>query len=240
MDPEERIIVALDTDEAEALEIAAVLAGSARWLKVGMTLYYSAGPGIVSTFKEMGYQVFVDLKLHDIPHQVRGAARAVARAGADMLTVHASGGTAMMKAALQGAEEGYKEEVSHQDISRPLCLAITVLTSLDKHILESVGVSSSAEAQVLQLAALAKVAGMDGIVCSPQETSAVRKQAGEGFVLVTPGVRPVKSQPADQARVATPAAALGAGADYLVIGRPITESADPLGAFEAIVKELKK
>lgn len=237
MQAAERIIIALDTDAEQARVLAEQLKGKAHWLKVGMTLYYSAGPAIVQEFKSMGYKVFVDLKLHDIPHQVRGAARSVTLAGADMLTVHAAGGMDMMQAACQGAEEG-AAGFSSAD-KRPICLAITVLTSLDASALESVGIKASLATQALKLAQLAKEAGMDGIVCSPQETAAIRSQAGTGFVLVTPGVRPLGSELGDQARIATPAHALKAGADYLVIGRPITEAADPCAAFESIVKEIQ-
>jgi len=269
----ERVIVALDTNLEQARALAEQLQGRARWLKVGMTLFYSAGPGIVQEFKDRGYQVFVDLKLHDIPHQVRGAAKAVAAAGADMLTVHAAGGLAMMQAACQGAEEGAvktaaggtregatggiregatggtregaaggKREgaaVLQPAGKRPICLAITVLTSLDAAELNSTGINDAPASQALRMAGLAKEAGMDGIVCSPQETASIRSTMGEDFVLVTPGVRPVGSNQQDQARIATPSQAVAAGADYLVIGRPITEAADPLAAFERIVKEMQ-
>ncbi len=239
MDASEKIIVALDTTANQARELGATLSGHARWLKVGMTLYYRAGPGIVSELKDLGYQVFVDLKLHDIPHQVRGAARAVALAGADMFTVHASGGLAMMQAACEGAEEALSVDGAQHNGKHPLCLAVTVLTSLDTDTLASVGVATDMPAQVKRLAALAKQAGMDGLVCSPQETELVRQEVGHSMTVVTPGVRPAGSTSGDQARVMTPAAALRAGADYLVIGRPVTEAADPRAAFEAIVKEMR-
>lgn len=245
MDAAEQIIVALDTDVSEARKLAQKLAGKAAWLKVGMTLFYAQGPQIVEEFKALGFKVFVDLKLHDISHQVRGAARAVAASGADMLTVHAAGGSEMMRAALEGAEEGhalYLERRDEQEKAdsrkRPLCLAITVLTSVDAATLTSIGVEASAATQVTKLAKLAEDAGMDGIVCSPQEAALVRAQAGESFALVTPGVRPAGSDKGDQARVATPAEALEAGADYLVIGRPITASEDPLQALLTIESEL--
>ena len=238
----ERIIVALDMSAQEARELALSLKGKAQWLKVGMTLYYSKGPGIVAEFKRMGYQVFVDLKLHDIPHQVRGAARAVAAAGADMLTVHASGGLPMMQAAVEGATKGALSlsgaDGDAQSTGKPLCLAITVLTSMDDAALDSIGVEADAATQVERLALLAKEAGMDGVVCSPQETEAIRQGMGSDFAIVTPGVRPAGSKVGDQMRVATPASALKAGASYLVIGRPVTEAANPLAAFEAIVEEM--
>lgn len=252
MDQAEKIIVALDTSLDQARVLAQKLKGKAQWLKVGMTLYYSAGPAIVAELKEMGFKVFVDLKLHDIPHQVQGAARAVASAGADMLTVHASGGTEMMQAACRGAEEGSAawcgqqkgaEEAlvtAQQEPVRPICLAITVLTSLDNTVLRSVGVQEPVETQVQSLAALAKAADMDGVVCSPREAAVLREAAGEDFVLVTPGVRPEGSAQGDQARVATPLSALEAGASYLVIGRPITEAQDAVEAFEAIAAEMRQ
>lgn len=253
MDASQRIIVALDAEVGQARELAGALAGKASWLKVGMTLYYNEGPRIVAELKESGFQVFVDLKLHDIPHQVRGAASAVARAGADMLTVHASGGLAMMQAACEGAEAGYRESVySNKGFregacsagftcgnARPLCLAITVLTSLDSKALESMGVPDGAEGQVRRMARLAKEARMDGIVCSPGEAAMIRRESGGDLAIVTPGIRPANSDARDQARIATPAMALEAGADYLVIGRPITEAADPRLAFENIVEEMK-
>lgn len=245
MEAVERIIVALDTDVSEARKLAQKLAGKAAWLKVGMTLFYAQGPQIVEEFKALGFKIFVDLKLHDIPHQVRGAARAVAASGADMLTVHAAGGSEMMQAACEGAEEGYAlylEQQGTQDkdtvAQRPICLAITVLTSLDAATLASIGVEAAAPQQVARLAQLAEDAGMDGIVCSPQEAALVRSQAKEGFILVTPGVRPAGSSKGDQARVATPAEALKAGADYLVIGRPITAAEDPLMSVSNIESEL--
>jgi len=237
MQAAEKIIVALDTDAEQARALAEQLIGKAHWLKIGMTLFYNAGPSIVQEFKDMGYKVFVDLKLHDIPHQVRGAARAVTAAGADMLTVHASGGMPMMQAAYQGVEEGWAGGFFSSG-KRPICLAITVLTSLNAEMLESIGVSASPATQALRLANLAKAAGMYGIVCSPEETAAIRREVGEGFVLVTPGVRPAGSELGDQARTATPKQALEAGADYLVIGRPITEAEDPCNAFDDIVKQM--
>ena len=244
MDAAERIIVALDTDVERARVLARRLRSKARWLKVGMTLYYAAGQAIVAEFKEMGYRVFVDLKVHDIPHQARGATRAVVAAGADMLTVHAAGGAAMMQAAYQGAEEGFATRALGQDSGeaddrgeQPICLAITVLTSLDSPTLETIGIYAEPAEQALRLALLARDAGMDGIVCSPAETAAIRRELGAEFVLVTPGVRPAGSEQGDQVRIATPGQAFAAGADYLVIGRPITEAADPLAAFEAIARE---
>lgn len=243
MDVSEKIIVALDTDIQQARKLASRLAGHAVWLKVGMTLYYAVGPGIISEFKAQGFKVFVDLKLHDIPHQLEGAASVLAAAGADMLTLHASGGQTMMEAARIGAEAGYalcapkaSEADSRESRIRPICLAVTVLTSLDDEALHSVGVGTDAATQVLRLAQLAQSAGLDGIVCSPLEVAGLRANLGPDLTLVCPGVRPAGADTADQARMATPQQALAAGADYLVIGRPITAAADPLAAFLAIAE----
>lgn len=247
MNASERIIVALDTEPEHARRLAEQLRGTAQWLKVGMTLYYAAGPSIVEEFKEQGYNIFVDLKLHDIPHQVEGAARVIAVAGADMLTVHAAGGTAMMQAACRGAEDGQGARAAKRagtkaepERRRPLCLGITVLTSLDSAALAAGGIFADTPAtQVLRMARLAREAGMDGVVCAPTETAMLRAELGATLALVTPGVRPEGSAKDDQARVATPAQALKAGADYLVIGRPIVKAADPLAAFIQITKEME-
>jgi orotidine-5'-phosphate decarboxylase len=241
----ERIIVALDCPERKAAEIARFLKGIASWMKVGMTLYYKSGPAIVAKLRGMGHNVFVDLKLHDIPHQVQGAAKAVVEAGANMLTVHASGGLAMMQAAVQGVEEAWSAKPAkgtvldryHTD-ARPKVLAVTVLTSLDDAVLHSVGVAANSAEQVALLASLARQAGCDGVVCSPQEAAAIRALWPEALI-VTPGIRLEESGADDQARIATPDAALQAGADYLVIGRNITNQAEPGFAFEQIVHSIR-
>lgn len=230
----DRIIVALDHPDApSALACARALAGRAAWVKVGMTLFYAEGPPIVGELAAMGFHVFVDLKLHDIPHQVEGAARSLGRLGAGMLTVHASGGADMMEAAVRGAASG----ADAAGVQRPAVIAITVLTSMDADALASVGVSDSPADQVAGLAALARTAGVDGVVCSPQEASSMRALLGPGALVVTPGVRPSWAEAGDQARIATPRAALEAGASHLVIGRPITGAADPAAAFDRIVTE---
>jgi orotidine-5'-phosphate decarboxylase len=228
----ERIIVALDCTPQEARTLANQLQGHAHWLKVGMTLYYSAGPQIVEEFKRLGYKVFVDLKLHDIPHQVRGAAASVVQAGADMLTVHGSGGLEMLKAAAEGTEEAYRQRELPGE--KPITLAITVLTSLDEDTLKQIGIARPLSDQVAAIALLAQQAGLSGVVASPQEAQALRKLLGPDAAIVTPGVRPQGSEKDDQARVATPAQALADGASYLVIGRPITAAPDPLAAFTEI------
>jgi orotidine-5'-phosphate decarboxylase len=251
--PAEKIIVALDCSAAEARDLACQLQGQASWLKVGMTLYYGEGPAIVREFKQMGFKVFVDLKLHDIPHQVRGAARAVTLAGADMLSVHAAGGVAMMQQARAGAAEaaGAGGAIatdgeaaagsggSDSNGSLPILLAITVLTSIDHETLNRIGVTSPLPKQVENLAELAMRAGLDGVVASPQEVEALRGKFADKPVIVTPGVRPSGSETQDQQRVATPRSALLAGADYLVIGRPITAHTSPRQAFKDIVGSLQ-
>ncbi|WP_297182465.1 orotidine-5'-phosphate decarboxylase [uncultured Enorma sp.] len=229
----ERIIVALDCDRTRALELAGKLSGHATWLKVGMTLFYAEGPDIVREFRKLGFKVFLDLKFHDIPHQVCGAARSAALAGADLLSVHGLGSGAMLAACREGAEEA-----AEQLGARPKLVAITVLTSMDQEALAQIGIDAPVAEEAARLASLAKVNGIDGIVCSPQEAHAMRQLLGEDALIVTPGVRPAGAALGDQSRVATPAAALEAGASHLVIGRPITSADDPVEAYEAIVSEL--
>lgn len=230
----QRIIVALDCDADEAKRLAGLLQGKASWLKVGMTLYYAEGPSIVKFFKDKGFKVFLDLKFHDIPHQVEGAAASAVLSGADMITMHASGGVAMMQAAQRGAERICAQT------GRPLpaTLGITVLTSMDDRTLADIGVSRPMTDQVRALAGLAKEAGISGVVASPREASMLRALLGTSAYIVTPGVRPAGSDKGDQSRVATPAAAFEAGASHIVVGRPITQAEDPVAAFEAIAATL--
>jgi orotidine-5'-phosphate decarboxylase len=227
------LIVALDTDAHTALVLARTLRGHVDHLKVGMTLFYAEGPGIVRQLTGMGFSVFVDLKLNDIPHQVQGAARAIARAGASMFTVHASGGRSMMEAAVRGACEGSDECGS----DTPDVLAVTVLTSLGAVALAETGVPGMPAEQVEVLTRLARESGVQGVVCSPREASAARAILGTEALVVTPGVRPSWAAADDQARVATPSDALAAGASHLVIGRPVTGAAEPALAVERIIKE---
>lgn len=230
----DRVIVALDhPDAASALACARALASRARWMKVGMTLFYAEGPGVVAALRDLGFDVFVDLKLHDIPHQVEGAARSLGGLGAGMLTVHASGGADMMEAAVRGAAAGAEAA----GVARPAVIAVTVLTSMDADALASVGVTDSPADQVAGLAALAKTSGVDGVVCSPQEAASMRALLGPSALVVTPGVRPAWAGAGDQARIATPAGAVAAGASHLVIGRPITGAEDPAAAFDRMVNE---
>ena len=231
----DRIIVALDTGAAwEAIVMADALAGHAKWVKVGMMLYYAEGPAIIKMFKRRGFNVFLDLKFYDIPHQVQGAARSAAEAGADMITMHTMGGRPMMEAAQRGAEAG----AAAIGGATPATLGITVLTSMDEPTLREIGVARPMAEQVGALAALAKSAGISGVVASPQEAAALREALGPEAYVVTPGVRPAGAERGDQSRVATPAEAFAAGASHIVVGRPITQADDPLAAFEAIAAEL--
>jgi len=229
------VIVALDLHREEALALADSLRGSIRWLKVGMTLFYAEGPQIVSRLREKGFDVFVDLKLHDIPHQVAGAAAEVARLGAGMFTVHASGGSVMMRTAVESSRRA-AEEVG---LPAPAVLAVTVLTSTDVAGLAEVGVDRSSLEQVRLLATLAVHSGVDGVVCSPWEAAEMRSLLGEHAFVVTPGIRPSWAETDDQSRIATPAAALAAGASHLVIGRPITAAPVPAQAAARILSELE-
>lgn len=235
-DARERLIVALDMDADAAIGLAHRLEDHVKWLKIGMTLFYEAGPDIVVRLRDLGFQVFLDLKLHDIPHQVRGAADTVSRLGAGLLTVHACGGSEMVRAAVEGAETG----AAHAGVDRPAVLAVTVLTSMNDAVLESVGVTRPSALQVPALAALSTEAGADGVVCAPTEAEAVRAVIGEAAWVVTPGVRPDGSDRGDQARIATPVAAIRAGASHLVIGRPITGAPDPVHAVEAIIQQIEE
>lgn len=231
-DARERVIVALDCDRTRALELADSLRGHAAWLKVGMTLFYAEGPAIVRELRERGFKVFLDLKLHDIPHQVRGAAEAAARTGADLLTIHGLGAGAMMAAAREGVE------AAARDAERARVIAVTVLTSMDQAALSQIGVELPVADEADRLARLAHDNGIDGVVCSPQEAARMRELLGEGALIVTPGVRPAGAALGDQSRVATPAEAIGRGASHIVVGRPITGADDPVAACDAIVTEL--
>lgn len=232
----DRIIVALDCSPDEAIVFGEKLAGHARWVKIGMTLYYAVGPSIVNTMHKLGFKVFLDLKLHDIPHQVYGASNSIAKAGADLFTVHACGGRLMLESAERGAHKGASE--SPEDVEPPAVCAITVLTSMDAEQLASVGIDVSLAEQVERLATLAHESGLDGIVCSPMEAAQMRELLGPDAIIITPGVRPKGAALGDQSRVATPAEAFAAGASHLVIGRPITRAADPVAAFDEIAAEL--
>lgn len=230
----DRVIVALDCGIEEAFDLADALQGKAAWMKVGMTLFYANGPAIVYALKERGFKVFLDLKFHDIPHQVEGAAYAAAGSGADMLTMHTVGGVDMMQAAQKGAERAAAEYGREMSAT----LGITVLTSMNDAALAETGVSRAMTDQVVVLAEQAKRAGISGVVASPHEAARLRDILGEHAYIVTPGVRPTGADKGDQSRVATPAEAFAAGASHIVIGRPITLADDPASAFDDIIAVL--
>jgi orotidine-5'-phosphate decarboxylase len=234
--PHERILVALDTpDPRRALELAGALGGRVGGVKVGLQLFSSTGPGIVGELRASGVEVFLDLKLHDIPNTVAGAAAAAARLGVRFLTVHALGGPEMIR---RGVEEATKA-AAQAGQAAPVVLAVTILTSHDDDDLRRIGVEGTGREAVVRLAGLARDAGAGGIVCSPLEIVEVRR-AFPAATLVVPGIRPADLAVGrdDQARTATPAAAVRAGADRIVIGRPITGAPDPVAAAESIAREL--
>jgi len=230
MRPEGRLIVALDVSSAsEALKIVHTLGPAISNYKVGNQLFTAEGPGIVRELVASGKKVFLDLKFHDIPNTVAGGVRSAAALGVAMLTVHAAGGSAMLRAAVEAARQASKP---------PMILAVTVLTSLSDVDLREIGVAGRTRDHALVLATLAQNCGCDGVIASPHEARIIRQDLGAGFVIVTPGIRPAGSGKADQARVNTPAEAIAAGSDYLVVGRPITEAADPQRAAKEIIQEI--
>jgi orotidine-5'-phosphate decarboxylase len=236
-EPAERLFVALDVerlDEAEALldRLSGVVGGC----KIGSQLFTAAGPLAIERALKRGYRVFLDLKYHDIPNTVAGAVREATRLGVFMLNVHASGGLAMLRAAAESAAGAARQLA----VARPLVLGVTVLTSLDRRALErEVGVQGTVEAHVLRLAERAREAGLDGCVASAREISPLRLAMGRTWVIVTPGIRPAERAD-DQARTATPEAAVRAGADYLVVGRPITAAADVGLAARGVLEEIAR
>jgi orotidine-5'-phosphate decarboxylase len=229
-DPRGKLIVALDVSTAAAAhKIVAAVGDSALTYKVGMQLYTAEGPQLVRDLVASGRRVFLDLKYHDIPTTVALAVHEAARLGVSMLTVHAAGGGKMLHAAVDAARTNNPALI---------VLGVTVLTSLDENEMEKVGFRGTVREEVLRLAAIALDNGCKGIVTSPRETSAVRAELGHNFAIVTPGVRPAGSRHGDQARVATPAEAIAAGASHIVVGRPITEAADPAAEARAILNQI--
>ncbi len=232
VDPRERLIVALDASSAAAAQkIVAAVGESASIYKVGMQLYTAEGPKIVRDLVASDRKVFLDLKFHDIPNTVASAVREAASLGVYMLTVHGSGGSKMLQAAAEAAKAGAG--------NGPLVLAVTVLTSMDQDDMNSVGVAGKVADQVVKLARIAIQSGCGGVVASVQEAALLRKELGENFAIVTPGIRPAGSAIGDQARVATPAEAIAAGATHIVVGRPITGAGDPGQAAREVVAEMK-
>lgn len=234
----EKIIVALDVPSAEAgLRVAQKLHGHVGMFKVGSEVFTAEGPVLARYLVATGERVFLDLKFHDIPNTVHAAARQAAMLGVSLLNVHASGGRKMMEAALEGVRSA---EGARAVAATTRVLAVTVLTSLGPEDLAEVGFQGSPEEVVVRLARLAQKAGLDGVVASPREITAIRKACGPNFLIVTPGVRPVTAANDDQTRIATPESAIRAGADYLVIGRPIIGALDPAAAADAIAAEMEK
>jgi len=228
------IVVALDFQDAQrALAFAAQIDPTLCKLKVGKELFTSAGPQLVAQLVDNGFKVFLDLKFHDIPNTVAKACEAAAKLGVWMLNVHASGGSAMMQAALEGTSKG------STGTHTPYLIAVTVLTSMNQAVLHELGVEADIEQHVLRLAQLTKTAGLDGVVCSAQEATLIRQHIGQDFLLVTPGIRPSFASKDDQSRILTPSQALAVGSNYLVIGRPITQAADPLQALHLILQEIE-
>jgi orotidine-5'-phosphate decarboxylase len=233
-DPAARIIIALDVENRD-LALALVRAlPAARMFKIGLELFTAEGPRLLQDVRALGKDVFLDLKLHDIPNTVAEAARIGVRQGAQMMTVHASGGEEMMARAAEAA----KTEAEKRGVAGPRLLGVTILTSLKDETLASIGMLADTGAQVLRLAALARKAGLDGVVCSAREIEIVRRETGAGFLIVTPGIRPAWAAAQDQKRIMTPAEAVSKGSDYLVVGRPVTQAASPREAFQKIVDEL--
>jgi len=225
----DRLIVALDVSDAfAARELVRRIGDSAGIYKIGLQLFTAEGPSIVREIVESGRKVFLDLKLHDIPTTVRHAVKSAVTTGASMLTVHASGGSAMLQAAAEAAD------------GKLTLLGITVLTSFSDEDLTQVGVPTSVLSQVLRMAALARNAGLGGIVTSPREAAEARRELGEGFAIVTPGIRPAGADVNDQQRSATPASAIEAGVSHIVVGRPITHAADPAQAAREILAEMER
>lgn len=229
----ERLIIALDFDRLDtAYRMARELAGLAGMFKIGKQLFTAEGPEAVLRLAQLGVGIFLDLKFHDIPNTVAGAVRAAARLPrVRLVNVHTLGGSAMMRAAVN-ALKGRKK--------RPKVLGVTLLTSMDEHTLAEVGILGPPEKRVVRLARLAKEARLDGVVTSPLEVAAIKRTCGEGFITVVQGIRPRAASLDDQSRVATPAQAIQAGADYLGIGRPITRARDPRAAAQAILQEISE
>jgi len=233
----ERLIVALDVDTlAQAANLVRLLGREAGMFKIGKQLFTHAGPQAVRLIQELGGEIFLDLKFHDIPNTVAKAAIEATRLGVKMFNVHASGSLEMMRT----TEKEVRRVCRQEKRRKPITLAVTVLTSLNQDDLQRVGVERKVADQVVRLALLTKEAGMDGVVASPHEVADIRAACGRRFVIVTPGIRPADSSRNDQQRVMTPSEAVRAGVDYIVVGRPITEADDPVAAARAIVADMEQ
>jgi len=232
----DQFLVALDVDTvAQARALADTLRGAVGGFKVGSRLFTSAGPAFVEELAGRGDRVFLDLKFHDIPTTVAGAVAAATRLGVWMMTVHAAGGAAMMRAARTAANQ----EAASRSHPIPLVVAVTMLTSLDEQALSEIGMRDAMATQVGRLAALAESAGLDGVVASPHEIDIIRRRVGRKFTIVTPGIRAASDRKTDQSRTLTAGEALAAGASYLVIGRPIITASDPRAAAERLAEECR-
>ena len=233
---DKRLIVALDFDDMEKVrQLTEVLGDTVSYYKVGMQLYYSVGAEAVKYLRSQGKDVFLDLKLHDIPNTVVKSACVQTRLGVSMINVHASGGRNMLAEAAQKV----RKTAAELKIPRPKLIAVTILTSMDNEEWAYLRYGISIEEQVINLAKLSKDCGLDGVVASPQEAKAIRTACGDDFLIVTPGIRPLGSSLNDQSRISTPETALAAGATHLVVGRPITEAADPKAAALNILREME-
>ncbi|MEK6613796.1 MAG: orotidine-5'-phosphate decarboxylase [Candidatus Binatota bacterium] len=233
----ERLILALDVDDLERVKaLVSLLDSKVGMFKVGKQLFTHAGPQAVKLIQGMGGEVFLDLKFHDIPNTVAKAAIAATRLGVKMFNVHASGSLEMMRLTVREVSRVCRQE----GLRRPIMLAVTVLTSLNKSDLQRVGVDGEVADQVIRLALLTRQAGMDGVVASPQEVAPIRAACGRRFIIVSPGVRPQRAKRNDQRRVMTPEEAIRAGADYIVVGRPIMEAKDPMSAAQEIITEMER
>ena len=233
-DPRSSLIVALDGSVEQIYAWTDQLQDEVDWVKIGMTNFYAQGPQLVADIKKKGFNIFLDLKLHDIPHQVEGAAFQLASLGVGMVTIHASGGRDMIAAARKGLDAGAQSA----GVKAPALLAVTVLTSMSDDTLHEIGVSASSREQVARLAQLAFAAGADGIVCSPLESALVKEVAPAGALIVTPGVRPTWAAAQDQVRIQTPAQALENGSTHLVVGRPITGADNSAEAARKVLAEM--
>ncbi|MFZ5644455.1 MAG: orotidine-5'-phosphate decarboxylase [Bacillota bacterium] len=231
------LIVALDVNSREkALALVDKLSDHVGMFKVGMELFYGTGGNIVKEIKNRGGRVFLDLKLHDIPNTVARASRVITGLEPDIINVHASGGPEMMSEAAAAVSE----EAASLDIKKPLVIAVTVLTSINREILNgSIGIEGELEATVVRWSEMTKKCGLDGVVASPKEVSVIREKCGDDFIIVTPGVRPSGSETNDQKRVMTPLEAIKAGSSYIVVGRPVTSSDNPVESAKNILRELK-
>ncbi len=233
----DRLILALDVDDLDSVRtLVKLLSGEVGMFKVGKQLFTHAGPSGVKLIQELGGEVFLDLKFHDIPNTVAKAATVATRLGVKMFNVHASGSLEMMRLTVKEVNRVCRQEALRQ----PIMLAVTVLTSLNKSDLEKVGVDREVADQVVRLALLSQESGMDGVVAAPNEVTGIRKACGRRFIIVSPGIRPQKVKRNDQKRIMTPEEAVRAKVDYIVVGRPILEAKDPLKAARDIVTEMER